>query len=175
MACQKVTRTARELPACSSLAEIEEKLESSAKKHLKKQIDHSDVATRATMFSSIQCPSCLRKFGQKAAADHIRYCTQKNEREKFAPKPTIARPPSRTVASVLGQSKDPSPRRRIDPKKVQARVDTGLKQPPIALFRRDQGLGTESTPSQTFFARAKTVKTLGRNSRLARPEAVPTQ
>ena len=58
----------------SRLTEIDENMETENQKSMKKQIDHSDVKTRASMFSTIQCPSCNRKFGRKAADDHIKYC-----------------------------------------------------------------------------------------------------
>lgn len=60
-----------------TLAEIQEKMESSAKKVAKKQMAQSDVKTRSQMFSRIECPACLRKFCENAAEAHIKYCLEK--------------------------------------------------------------------------------------------------
>ena len=62
-----------------SLAEIKERAEESAKKHANKVMAQVDVKTRSKMFSSIQCPQCLRKFGEKAAEAHIKYCKEKSK------------------------------------------------------------------------------------------------
>ena len=69
-----------------SLAEIKERAEESAKKHANKILAQADVKTRSKMFSSIQCPICLRKFGEKAAEAHIKYCKEKAKLLAFANK-----------------------------------------------------------------------------------------
>lgn len=62
----------------TKLTEIKERREiDSALKSAKKEWAHSDVKSRMKAFAHIQCPQCLRKFGEKAADAHIKYCTQK--------------------------------------------------------------------------------------------------
>jgi hypothetical protein len=63
-----------------SMAEIKEKMEESNKKNVKKEVARSDVKTRMQAFASIQCPQCLRKFGERAADTHIAYCIKKAKR-----------------------------------------------------------------------------------------------
>lgn len=65
------------------MANINHKKANDSKREQKKKIDHSDVGTRALMFSQIQCPACDRKFGKKAADAHIKYCTEKAEKYKY--------------------------------------------------------------------------------------------
>ena len=88
-----------------SLAEIKEKRETSAKKVAKKQMAQSDVKTRSRMFSSIQCPNCLRKFCEQAADKHIKYC---HERSKI-----IQNSPSVNKLNILKQtSRTSSPKNK---------------------------------------------------------------
>lgn len=63
-----------------SMAEIQEQFQESNKKNFKKEVAHSDVKTRIQAFASIQCPQCLRKFGERAADTHIAYCIKKAKR-----------------------------------------------------------------------------------------------
>lgn len=39
----------------------------------------SDLKTRSQMFSGVECPVCLRKFCERAAEKHIKYCQEKSK------------------------------------------------------------------------------------------------
>ena len=60
------------------LDKIDEQKEISARKTpSKRPANYFDVKTRSSMFSNIQCPECKRKFGPKAAENHIKHCIEK--------------------------------------------------------------------------------------------------
>lgn len=123
------------------------------------------------MFSHIQCPECKRKFGPKAAENHIKYCTEKAKVNQLHSKP-VTNSPLRIAKKDYGRNSlmmttsrnsllrtstqpgAPSPF-NINPTPTPSRSRMSLKN---VKSRVDTGLSRNSRPSSTFYSGAQTER-----------------
>ena len=110
-----------------------------------KRLDLAEVEPRYQNLTRIQCPSCLRSFGEKAAPAHMQYCQAKSQTARL-------NSPRKSIAN-----------QKLNLQGVRSRIDTGLNSP-----SKKFALPSRKPTITTFYSQSKQVLPTENNQALER-------